>query len=109
VRLPSQSSLYLGPVAYVLLVFIGAALLGFVVAPALGTATGIFSIDVESQSFFSLLTLKGVPYLAALSILSALVYQRFSRIRFPGRVILLILNIVVAWLVSASIALVILG
>jgi hypothetical protein len=109
VRVPSQASVYLGPVAYVLLVFIGTALLGFVVAPALGTATGVFSIDVESQSFFSLLTLKGVPYLAALSILSALIYQPLSRRRFPGRAIFLILNIVIAWLVAASIALVMLG
>jgi len=105
----SQSSVYLGPIAYVLLVFIGAALLGFAIAPALGTATGIFSIDVESQSFFSLLTLKGVPYLAALSILSALLYQPLSRLRFLRRVALSILNVVVAWLVAVSIALVILA
>jgi len=109
VRILSQSSVYLGPIAYVLLVFTGAAFLGFAIAPALGTATRIFSIDVESQSFFSLLTLKGAPYLAALSILSALVYQPLSRLRFLSRVAFSILNMVVAWLVAVSIALVLLG
>jgi len=109
VRILSRSSVYLGPIAYVLQVFIGAALLGFAIAPALGTATGIFSIDVESQAFFSLLTLKGVPYLSALSILSALVYQPLSRLRVFPRVALSILNVVVAWLVAVSIALIMLG
>jgi len=108
-RIRSQASIYLGPVAYVLLVFIGTAVLGFVVAPVLGAATGLFSIDVESRSFFSLLTLKGVPYLAALSTLSALVYQPLSRCRLPVRILIVIVNVVVVWLVAASIALAVLG
>jgi len=108
-RIRFPSSVYVGPVAYALSVFIGTTLLGFVVAPILGTATGLFSIDVESQSFFSLLTLKGVPYLAALSTLSALVYPPLSRRRLPVRVIILAINVIAVWSAAASIALAILG
>ena len=99
----------LASVLYGLLVFFGTTILGFVVAPFLGTASGLFPIEQESAAFFSLLTLKGVPYLAALSVLSGLLYSKHSERRLPVRAALLGANIILAWLVAASIALAILG
>jgi hypothetical protein len=99
----------LASVLYGLLVFAGTTILGFVVAPPLGTASGLFLIDTESAAFFSLLTLKGVPYLAALSVLSGLLYRKHSERRLRVRAALLGVNILLAWLVAAAIALAILG
>ena len=99
----------LASVLYGLLVFAGATILGFVVAPFLGTASGLFSIETESSAFFSFLTLKGVPYLAALSVLSGLLYSKHSERRLRIRAALLGVNILLAWLVAAAIALAILG
>ena len=99
----------LASVLYGLLVFGGTTLLGFVVAPFLGTASGLFRIDAEAAGFFSLLTLKGVPYLAALSLLSGLLYSKHSQRPLHVRAALLGANVMLAWLVAASIALVILG
>jgi hypothetical protein len=99
----------LASVLYGLLVFVGTTLLGFVVAPFLGTSSGLFPIDTESAAFFSLLTLKGVPYLAALSALSGLLYSMDSERGLPARAALFCANSLLAWLVAASIALAILG
>jgi hypothetical protein len=95
--------------AYALLVFGGAAVLGFVVAPLLGMASGLFPMDTEARAFFSLLTLKGVPYLVGLSAFSSLLHPLFSSHRLRIRVALFGLNVLLAWLIAASIALVILG
>jgi hypothetical protein len=103
------SPVVLATLVYALLVFSGAALLGFVAAPFLGTSTGLFSIEAESAAFFSLLTLKGVPYLVALSVLSGLWFARDSSRPVPTRVALWGLNVALAWLVAASIAFAILG
>ena len=99
----------LASVLYGILVLVGTTILGFVVAPFLGTASGLFPIETESAAFFSLLTLKGVPYLAALSVLSGLLYPNLSQRRLRDRAAVLSANILLAWLVAASIALVILG
>ena len=104
-----QTGTFVHSAAYGLLVFLGTALLGFVVAPWLGMATGLFRIEAESSGFFSLLTLKGVPYLVALSVLSGFLHPTFSSRRLRLRVILFGLNVLVAWLIGASIALAILG
>jgi hypothetical protein len=108
-QLGSQARTYAASTVYGLLVFAGAAVLGFVVAPFLGIASGLFPIDTESRAFFSLLTLKGVPYLAALSVLSGMAYPSFSQRGLRFRAMLLLINVLVAWLVGASIALAILG
>jgi len=100
---------YAHSAAYGLLVFLGTALLGFVAAPWLGMATGLFSIEAEASGFFSLLTLKGVPYLVALSVASGLLYPMVSSRRLHMRVMLAGLNILAVWLIGASIALAILG
>ena len=105
----SRSKLFLASLAYALLVFAGTAVLGFVIAPLLGIASGRFPIDTDAQAVFSMLTLKGVPYLAGLCALSGLSYRRISQRRLPLRAALFALNVVLAWLIAASIALAILG
>lgn len=104
-----QPKIYVQSAAYGLLVFLGTALLGFVIAPWLGVATGLFSIEAESSGFFSMLTLKGVPYLVALSVLSGLLSPMLADRRLRLRVMLFGLNVLGAWLIGASIALAILG
>jgi hypothetical protein len=108
-RMSSQTSVYVGATVYGVLVFVGAALLGFVVLPFLGVKSGLFAIDADSYAFFSLLTLKGVPFLVVLSILSSLLYQRVSERQLGFRATLLAVNAFLAWMVGASIALAILG
>ena len=105
----SSTALYVGAGVHGLLVFVGAALLGFVVAPFVGLVSGLFPIESDSRSFFSLLTLKGVPYFVGLSTLSAAVHIRFAGRRLRFRAGLLVLNILATWLIGASIALAILG
>ena len=46
--LTSNSRILIGAVAYGFGVFAGTAVLGFVVAPYLGSATGLFPIDTEA-------------------------------------------------------------
>jgi hypothetical protein len=105
----SPDDAYVGSILYGLLVFGGTAVLGFVVAPFLGIASGLFPIDTEARAFFSLLTLKGVPYLVGLSLLSGAAYPRFSARRLRSRAAILALNVLLAWLIGASIALAMLG
>jgi hypothetical protein len=94
---------------YGLLVLAGTAVLGFVVAPYVGIATGLFVIDTEARGFFSLLTLKGTPFLVGLGILSTLVYPRSLSLRRPVRAVVLALNVLVAWLIAGAVALISLG
>jgi hypothetical protein len=105
----SRTSIYIVSASYGLCVFTGTALLGFLIAPFLGIATGLFVIDAEARAFFSLLTLKGVPYLLALSVVSGVLYDRFSSRRIRTRVATFGLDVVIVWLFGASIALAILG
>jgi hypothetical protein len=46
----SGTTLYVGAGIYGLLVFVGAAVLGFVVAPYLGLVSGLFPIESDSRS-----------------------------------------------------------
>lgn len=105
----SQSSSYIGAAVYGLLVFVGAAVLGFVVAPLLGMASGLFAMDTDARAFFSLLTLKGVPYLVGLSTLSAFLHPGLSSRGLRLRLALFALNVLAAWLAAAAIAFTILG
>ena len=105
----SQTLRLAGSIVYGLLVFAGAACLGFVVMPFLGMTSGFFTIEAEADGFFSLLTLKGVPFLTALSTLSVPLYPRIAPRSLWLRATLLGLNAFAAWLLSASIALAILG
>jgi hypothetical protein len=97
-----------GAVAYGLLIFASTALLGFVVLPLLAISSGLFPIEAEARAFFSLLTLKGAPYLAALSVLGGALYPALSRRRLRLRLGLYVANALLAWLAGASIALAIL-
>jgi hypothetical protein len=89
---------------YALLVLAGIALTGFVVAPALGTATGLFAIDTESAAFFSWLTLKGSPYWAGLGVASAGFYGQLAARSFGVRIVAYAANVLLAWLAGAGIA-----
>jgi hypothetical protein len=100
---------YIGCAIYGLVVFAGVAVFGFVLAPLLGIASGLFPIEAEARGFFSLLTLKGVPYLVALSAVSGALYPALSGYRASLRVALYGLNVVLAWLVGGAVALAILG
>ncbi len=104
-----QAGTYAGSALYGLLVFGGTALFGLGIAPFLGIVTGLFVIDTESRSFFSLLTLKAAPILVALGVLSGAAYPWISNRGRWTRAALLGANTVAAWLVGAAIALVALG
>jgi hypothetical protein len=105
----SRAILALASAGYGLAVLAGTALLGFVIAPVVGIAFGLFPIEADGRAFFSLLTLRGVPYLMLLAALSGLAYPALSRQRIPRRILLYVVNVLVAWLIGASIALAILG
>jgi hypothetical protein len=107
--LTSNTRILLGSVAYSVGVFAGTALLGFVVAPVLGIATGLFPIDTEASAFFSLLTLKGVPDLAILSAASGFLAPALFRRGRGLQVALYAANVLLAWLMAVSIALAVLG
>jgi hypothetical protein len=105
----SGASAVAAAVVYGMLVFAGAALLGFVIAPLAGSASGVFPIDAEARGFFSLLTLKGAPLLAAASVASGFAYASIAARRLSVRAALLALNAAVVWLAGAAIAFVLLG
>ena len=105
----SNSRILIGSVAYGVGVFVGTAVFGFVAAPFLGSTTGLFPIDTEARAFFSLLTLKGVPDLVILSAASAFLYPVLSRRCTGLQISLYVVNVLLAWLAAASIALAILG
>lgn len=100
----SKASRYAAAIVYGCLVFSGTALLGFVVAPWLALAGGLFAIDVEARSFFSLLTLKGVPGLVGLSVLSAVLHPGFSGHGPLFWIALLGANVLLVWLIGAATA-----
>jgi hypothetical protein len=108
VKAPTVAS-YTGAAVYAVLVFAGTALLGFVIAPLLGIASGAFPIEAEAQGIFSLLTLKGIPFLVALGGCSGLLYERWSKRPLPVRIAVFGANVLVVWLIAAATALVILG
>jgi hypothetical protein len=104
-----ETRIYVGSALYALLVLVGIALTGFVVAPALGTASGLFAIDAESAAFFSLLTLKGAPYWGGLGVASAALYAALARRGALARMGAYAANVVLAWLAGAAVALLALG
>ena len=100
---------YAGAAVYGLLVFLGTALLGFVVMPVLGHASGRFPIETEASAVFSLVTLKAVPFLAGLSVAAALSYEWLVRLPLTRRIALYFATTLLAWLVGAAFAVLILG
>jgi hypothetical protein len=101
--------LYAGAVVYAFLVFLGTAVLGFVVAPFAGHAIGLFPIETDAQAAFSLLTLKAVPFLAGASTAAALSYEWVLGFSLPRRFAVYGATVIVAWVTGAAIAAVILG
>jgi hypothetical protein len=91
-----------GSIAYGALVFLGMAGLGFVALPALGLASGLFAIDAEARAFFSLLTLKSVPYLLAASTLCAFAYPRLCALPWALRLAAFVANVLVAYAVAVG-------
>jgi hypothetical protein len=105
----SETRGYLGSAVYGVLIFVGVAAFGFVVAPALGIACGLFPIEADARGLFSLLTLKGVPYILALSMGSAILHHAMRRRRPLLQIALYGLNVLLVWVVAAAIALAMLG
>ena len=99
-----QTRIYVGSALYGLLVLAGIALTGFVVAPVLGTATGLFAIDTESAAFFSWLTLKGSPYWGGLGVASGPIYGSLASRGRGVRIAVYAANVALAWLVGVGIA-----
>jgi len=91
-----------GSVAYGALVFLGMAGLGFAVLPELGLASGLFTIDAEARAFFSLLTLRSVPFLLAASTLSAFAWGRLRALSWPRRLAVFVPNVLVAYAVAVG-------
>jgi hypothetical protein len=94
---------------YAVLVFAGAALLGFVVVPTLAHRIGWFPIETEAQATFSLLTLEAVPFLVGFSTVSALALPWMLQRSWPLRVAAYAGTVLAAWLAGAAIAAVMLG
>lgn len=107
--MPSRTTLLVGSIVYGLLVFLGTAALGFVLLPAIGYATGLFPIQAEAAAAFSLVTLKGVPFLAGLSAAAALSYEWLLGLSAARRVAVYSATTLLAWFTSAAIAAFILG
>jgi hypothetical protein len=105
----SGTRLTAASILYGVLVFAGSALFGFVIAPLLAIASGRFPIDTEARAVVSWLTLRGVPSLLMLAALSATLYPKLSQRGLRVRLALYTANVLLAWLVAASIALAILG
>lgn len=106
--MPSRAALIAKAIAYGLLVFLGSALLGFVVAPAIALATGSFQ-DTEAQATFSFVTLKAVPLLAGLSAAAAVSYDLLARLSIARRVAVYLATTSITWLTGAAIAAFVLG
>ena len=107
--MPSRTTLLAGAIFYSLLVFLGIATLGFVVAPVIGHATGLFPIETEAQATFSLLTLKAVPLIVGFSTAAAFSYPWILGFSVPLRIAAYGATVLVAWAIGAGIAAVILG
>ena len=91
-----------GSIGYGALVFVAMAGLGFAVLPELGLASGLFAIDAEARAFFSLLTLKSVPFLLALSTLSGFAWQRLRELPVRMRLAAFVPNVLVAYAVAVG-------
>lgn len=107
--MPGGSTHVTGAIVYGLLVFLGTAGFGFVVAPAIGRISGAFPIATEAEASFSLLTLKAVPFLVGLSAAAALSLPWVRRLRALRRAAVYAGTVLLAWLTGAAIAAAILG
>ena len=98
-----------GAIVYGLLVFLGTVVLGFVVLPVVAYASGLVPIETEAMAVFSLVTLKGVPFLACSSAAATLSYDWLRRLSAVRRVVVYTVTTVAVWMAGAAIAVLILG
>jgi hypothetical protein len=106
---PHRATILVGCIVYGFLVFLAAALLGFVVLPRFGHASGVFPVDTEAEAAFSMVTLKAVPFLASLSTAAALSYPWLMRHSIARRLAVYCGTVLLAWVAAAAIAVLILG
>lgn len=104
-----RSKLLWGAIAYGFLVLLGAALNGFVAAPAIACAAGLFTIHTDAQATFSFLTLKAIPFLWGLSVLAALSYGWVARLSLRHRALSYGVSTFFVWVSGPAIAGFILG
>ena len=103
------TALVIRALAYGLLVFLGTALVGFVVAPAIAYTSGLFELETDAQATFSLITLKAVPFLVGLSAAAAATYDLLSRLSAARRVAIYFATMLLTWLTGAAVAVLVLG
>ena len=106
--MPSRLPPGLGAIAYGVVVFLGTAGFGFVVAPALGRASGRF-LETEAAAVFSMLTLKAVPFLVGISGAAALSWAWVARRSWPLRAAVYAATVLLSWLTGAAVAALLLG
>jgi hypothetical protein len=107
--MPSRTALVIRASAYGLLVFLGTALVGFVVVPTIAYVSGLFELQTEAQATFSLITLKAVPFLVGLSAAAAATHDLLTGLSAARRVAICLATMLLAWLTGAAIAVLILG
>jgi len=94
----------IGTIAYGLSVFIGTAVLGFVVAPFIAFESGLFPIQSDAEAVFSFLTLRAFPLLFGLSVGAALSYEWASALSRFRRVAAYLGTVLIAWILGAAFA-----
>ncbi|HEY8120455.1 MAG TPA: hypothetical protein VII78_04000 [Myxococcota bacterium] len=107
--MPSTTRMVTGAIVYGLLVFLGAAGLGFLAVPAIAYAAGLFTIDTEARATFSFITLEALPFLWGLSVPAAFSYEWIMRLSIAGRAAAYLGTAMVTWVAGAAIAVFILG
>ena len=104
-----DARLIAGTILYGALVLVGSLVLGLVVAPLLGMASGAFAVEADARAFFSWLMLEAVPLLVGLSVFSSAFHRGLSG--RPAWVwgAVLVANAVGVWTIGAAVSLLILG
>jgi hypothetical protein len=92
----------LASVVYGVLVFLGTAATGFVVAPLLAHAAGFFPIEVEARAAFSLVTLEAMPWLLGASVTSGFLWPSFAAPSRARRFAVWLANVLLVWTAGAA-------
>jgi len=90
-----------GSIAYGAFVFLGTAATGFVVAPFLAHAVGLFPIEVEARSALSLVTLEATPWLLGASVTSGFAWPTVAALRPAQRLAVWLANVLLVWTAGA--------
>jgi hypothetical protein len=92
----------LASVVYGVLVFLGTAATGFVVAPFLAHAAGFFPLEVEARAAFSLVTLEALPWLLGASTTSGFLWPSLAALSSASRIGVWLANVLLVWTAGAA-------